>query len=139
MQLNFIMKVISFCTIGFAGDAAFANYQTAKAFLEKKDYKNALIAAKDSMENDTRSLKLHGEIHLNGTGVSSNASEALFYFQKAAELGDAEAQRITGYHYQEGLGVESDFELMTDKVRPYHSHPAFWAPFSLMGDGTALN
>lgn len=111
MQLNFIMKVISFCTIGFAGDAAFANYQTAKAFLEKKDYKNALIAAKDSMENDTRSLKLIGEIYLNGTGVSSNASEALFYFQKAAELGDAEAQRITGYHYQEGLGVESDFEL----------------------------
>ena len=29
----------------------------------------------------------------------------------------------------------SMIELMTDKVRPYYSHPAFWAPFSLIGDG----
>ena len=31
------------------------------------------------------------------------------------------------------------FDLMTDKERSYYSHPAFWAPFSLVGDGATLN
>ena len=30
-------------------------------------------------------------------------------------------------------------DLMTDKERSYYSHPAFWAPFSLVGDGATLN
>ena len=30
---------------------------------------------------------------------------------------------------------KSMIELMTDEVRPHYSHPAFWAPFSLIGDG----
>ena len=30
-------------------------------------------------------------------------------------------------------------DLMTDKDRAYYSHPAFWAPFSLVGDGATLN
>ena len=29
----------------------------------------------------------------------------------------------------------SMIELMTNEDRPYYSHPAFWAPFSLIGDG----
>ena len=30
-------------------------------------------------------------------------------------------------------------DLMTDKDRTYYAHPAFWAPFSLVGDGATLN
>ena len=29
--------------------------------------------------------------------------------------------------------------LMSDPDRPYYSHPAFWAPFSLIGDGQTIN
>ena len=32
----------------------------------------------------------------------------------------------------------SMIELMTDEDRPYYSHPAFWAPFSLIGDGQTV-
>jgi CHAT domain-containing protein len=30
-------------------------------------------------------------------------------------------------------------DLMMDEDQPYYSHPAFWAPFSLIGDGATLN
>ena len=30
-------------------------------------------------------------------------------------------------------------DLMSDPDRPYYSHPAFWAPFSLIGDGQTIN
>ena len=30
-------------------------------------------------------------------------------------------------------------DLIQDEDRPYYSHPAFLAPFSLVGDGATLN
>ena len=33
----------------------------------------------------------------------------------------------------------SMMSLASDDENPHYSHPAFWAPFSLIGEGAALN
>lgn len=45
----------------------------------------------------------------NGIGVTRNAEDALFWFNRAAELGDADAQRILGLiHRKGGTGPRND-------------------------------
>lgn len=47
-----------------------------------------------------------GDRYLAGIGVQADASEALRWYQKAAEQGDAGAQLKLGFLYEQGLGVE---------------------------------
>ena len=44
----------------------------------------------------------------NGQGVGQDFKEAVKWYQKAADQGDAEAQYSLGSHYDEGQGVEQD-------------------------------
>lgn len=44
-----------------------------------------------------------------GQGVEQNYSEAVKWYQKAAEQGDAEAQNSLGTMCRSGLGTEQDF------------------------------
>ena len=62
---------------------------------------------------------------------STSAAElttGLFEVLKAnPEMGRAEALQ------------NSMMSLASNKENPHYSHPAFWAPFSLIGEGAALN
>ncbi|MGO9938728.1 MAG: tetratricopeptide repeat protein [Terracidiphilus sp.] len=46
--------------------------------------------------------------YLTGRGVPQNEKQAAYWYEKAAEAGDPEAQKEIGYFYQIGLGVPVD-------------------------------
>ncbi len=51
-----------------------------------------------------------GDLYRYGTGVSLNFDEALFWYEKAVELGDEKAAFKIGYLYLKGLGsVQQDY------------------------------
>src|SRR5580692_6875872 len=52
--------------------------------------------------------------YFTGRGVTQDEKQAAYWYQKAAEAGDPEAQKEIGYFYQIGLGVP------IDPVRAFH-------------------
>ena len=50
-----------------------------------------------------------GVMYEFGEGVPKNNAEAIKWFRKAAEQGNAEAQNNLGHMYEEGQGVTQDF------------------------------
>lgn len=49
-----------------------------------------------------------GEAYLTGKGVSRDIKQAIYWYEKAAGLGDPVAQNQMGYFYHTGLGVPAD-------------------------------
>ena len=49
-------------------------------------------------------------MHGNGTGVPKDDAQAVYWFRKAAEQGDAKAQNNLGSRYYKGIGVPKDEE-----------------------------
>ncbi|KAF0529897.1 calmodulin-dependent protein kinase [Gigaspora margarita] len=49
-----------------------------------------------------------GYNYQNGIGVEKDEHKAFFYYQKSADMGDAQGTRGVGYCYQNGIGVEKD-------------------------------
>lgn len=52
-----------------------------------------------------------GEMYQWGEGVETNHEQAVYWFRKAAEQGDARGQLLLGKMYDWGHGVEDNFEL----------------------------
>jgi uncharacterized protein len=52
-------------------------------------------------------IKLAGD-YFTGHGVAQDLTQAAYWYEKAAEAGDAEAQMQTGYLYDAGIGVGRD-------------------------------
>ena len=52
-------------------------------------------------------LKL-GEAYLTGNGLPQSAANAEYWYEKAANSGNAEAANLVGYMYQAGVGVPAD-------------------------------
>ena len=50
-----------------------------------------------------------GNMYYWGNGVSQDYSEAVKWYRKAAEQGDAEAQNNLGQMYRNGYGVSKDY------------------------------
>src|SRR5579863_5718088 len=48
--------------------------------------------------------------YLDGRGVTQDFAQSAYWFQKAAEAGDAESQMQIGYLYDAGIGVSKDPE-----------------------------
>ena len=46
--------------------------------------------------------------YFTGNGVTRDAKQAAYWYQKAAESGDPEAQKEIGFFYQAGIGVPTD-------------------------------
>lgn len=61
-------------------------------------------AMMDSSEQDMR----QGGKYLVGNGVPRDPMQALYWYKKAADKGNAEAQNEVGYFYNTGLGVQRD-------------------------------
>jgi TPR repeat protein len=59
--------------------------------------------------NTVAELMRQGKQYYYGIGVTQNYATALQYYQQAAELGDADAQFISGGMYFQGLGTSRDF------------------------------
>ena len=60
---------------------------------------------------DGRSIQHEIELaaaYLTGRGVQKDEKQAAYWYEKAAEAGDPEAQKEIGYFYQIGLGVPID-------------------------------
>jgi TPR repeat protein len=49
-----------------------------------------------------------GEAYLMGNGVSRDLKQAVYWYEKAAGMGDPVAQNQIGYLYEVGLGVQKD-------------------------------
>ena len=52
-----------------------------------------------------------GVCYYNGQGVSKNYEQAVYWFRKAAEQGNAVAQNNLGECYRDGDGVEKDLDM----------------------------
>ena len=50
-----------------------------------------------------------GSRYYNGDGVAQDYSQAVYWYRKAAEQGDAEAQYNMGVCYENGQGVDKDY------------------------------
>lgn len=50
-----------------------------------------------------------GQMYKNGQGVTQDYAEAMKWYLKAAEQGDAEAQRSSGSMYAQGLSIKQDY------------------------------
>ena len=60
--------------------------------------------------NNTMAQKTLGERYATGTkDVNQDLEQAVFWFKKVADKGDAEAQQYLGYAYSQGLGVSQDW------------------------------
>ena len=75
--------------------------------LEKKKLEFKLIKLRSELGDPSDYLKL-AWLYENGTGVSQNDSEALEWYRKAAEKGNADAQIELGKRYFEGRGVSTN-------------------------------
>jgi len=75
--------------------------------LEGKKLKFKLTKLRSELGDPSDYLKL-AKLYENGTGVSQNDSEALEWYRKAAENGNAEAQIELGKRYFEGRGVSTN-------------------------------
>ena len=56
-------------------------------------------------------------MYSNGQGVSKNQKEAVNWYRKASEQGDADSQYHLGLSYQDGLGVDKDMQIALDWYR----------------------
>ena len=68
-----------------------------------------------------------GNIYIMGLGVQSDYAEAIGYYSKAAEKGNAVAMYALGFAYQTGTGVEKNtteakkwFQQVIDKSNNAH-------------------
>lgn len=48
------------------------------------------------------------EAYFTGAGVAQDARQAAYWFQKAAQAGNPEAENLVGYLYETGVGVAAD-------------------------------
>jgi TPR repeat protein len=74
------------------------------------DYRTSLRTARALAEDsdDPAALNFVGIHYFLGTGVARDFAEAGRWFERAARLGDANAQRNLGALYLRGLGVRQD-------------------------------
>ncbi|HMM75092.1 MAG TPA: tetratricopeptide repeat protein [Gammaproteobacteria bacterium] len=74
------------------------------------DYETSLRAAREIAQDqdDPAALNFVGIHYYLGTGVVRDFAEARRWFERAARLGDANAQRNLGMLYLRGLGVRRD-------------------------------
>ena len=72
----------------------------------KYDIAAELIGEVDKTNVDVQ-LRL-GQMYANGWGVTQDVDEAVKWYRKAAEQGDANAQCNLGFMYEEGRGVTKD-------------------------------
>lgn len=89
-------------------------YEAAQGAYDDKDYSTAFsLASELANSNDARAQVLLGKMYEEGQGVPENykhnISQALFWFQKAADQGNAAGQYKLGWHYSRGgPGVNQD-------------------------------
>ena len=74
---------------------------------ERKKLEFKLTKLRSELGDPSDYLKL-AKLYENGTGVSQNDSEALEWYRKAAENGNADAQIELGKRYFEGRGVSAN-------------------------------
>ncbi len=92
--------------------------EDADAAYKRGDYATALRLYSLEARNDTHIAKIVGDMYLEGRGVSPDVANAVKWYRRAAEQGDAEAQRALGVIYYEGKGVTQSF---TEAVKWYRS------------------
>lgn len=64
-----------------------------------------------------------GLCYQNGTGVEANQDHAMYFYQKAADVGDPDACYAVGYMYENGLSVDADRFWAIHYYSRAKSHP----------------
>jgi TPR repeat protein len=85
-------------------DLAFGAYQ-------RGDFKVAMLEAKKRLQinpKDSVALALIGQLYIEGAGVNRDAKQAMDWFRRAADLGNAESAYIYGAALLQGLNVPKD-------------------------------
>jgi TPR repeat protein len=70
-----------------------------------KETSPAPVLPASSITNEATPI---GDMYANGTGVEKDDTQAIYWFQKAAEQGNADMQNKLGGMYLNGAGVEKD-------------------------------
>ena len=84
----------------------------AREYFADEEYDKAFaIFSKPSLASyltgeDTNNM---GDMYYEGKGVSKNYAEAVNWYRKAAEQGNAEAKANLGYIYRDGIGVVKNY------------------------------
>ena len=91
--------------------------ETAKKRAEELQNLTRLRIAAD--RGDAEAQTDLGTCYSNGTGVTKNQVQAVYWFRKAAEKGYAKAQYSLGLCYERGVGVPED----KDRFKKYIKNP----------------
>ena len=76
----------------------------------KQHEANTLIWQEAAAKNLPKAMVLLGDCHEDGVGVTQDYAEAMKWYRKAADLGDADAMINIGMLYSKGHGVTRDLE-----------------------------
>ena len=79
-----------------------------------RDYARALELLRAATENGSDASFTIGVMHEEGWGVEPSYAEALAYFRRAADSGDAYALCKIGYYYEAGAGIAKDEVAASD-------------------------
>ena len=98
----------------YFGECVEQDYKKAVYWYEKGLKQEKHLVAKYGEENE-KELFVPAQYNLaqcyyEGDGVEQNYEKAVYWYTKAAKLGDADAQNNLGNCYQNGEGVEQDYE-----------------------------
>jgi TPR repeat protein len=89
---------------------AAADFDSAVAAYERRDYKTALVEFKPLADQGIASAQFYlGIMYYNGQGVPEDDAEGMKWIRRAADQGDAEAQGDLGWMYFRGKGVPEDY------------------------------
>ncbi|WP_051200008.1 tetratricopeptide repeat protein [Butyrivibrio sp. FCS006] len=87
-------------------------YEIATKYDEDGDHKNAIKYYVEAANSGSAiaAFNLAGSYELGSTGLRANQKKAFYWYEKAAELGDPDAQIETAKRYHYGNGVQQDQE-----------------------------
>jgi len=107
--MRFILITLLICKLILQADE---NYLLALSYYYDSNKSNdaqALKLLKKEVKNADASF-LIALAYDQGSIVEKDPSKALFWYEKAANLGDIDAIMITGWRYYKGEGYKKDYE-----------------------------
>ncbi|MCR9071818.1 MAG: sel1 repeat family protein [Alphaproteobacteria bacterium] len=106
-----VVTIIIFALLGLINknntsdeyDLAFSHYENGK-------YKEAYLELQQIVsDGDSRVFNLLGDMSYFGNGVDQDYNEAVKWYRKSAQKGNAEGQWLLGYMYFVGQGVDQNY------------------------------
>ena len=126
-----VAVLLAFCCAAWSMPAV-ADFDKAMEHFHKKEYVEVLRELEPLIKaHDGNALNMMGVMYANGQGVAKDERQAVEWYRKAADQGDATAQFNLGVMYDNGQGVSKDERLAVEWYRKAADQGNANAQFSL--------